>query len=165
MSLVRVETPMSELLDLRRICLFEDLDESALELVSSIVEYRRCPPESTLVEAGSSDRSLFIVYRGSIRIVKLGSDGQESAIAEVLPGQHVGEVTFVVGGHRTATAITNEAAELLVIDPWRFRKLAESHPRIAHRICWNLLRVLCRRLRDTDHWLFELMQASCVKVG
>ena len=149
--------PATQLIDLRRAWVFESLIEAEVEMVSAVVEYRNCPPETTVVEAGTSDRSLFVVYSGSVRIVKRETSGEETAIAEVLPGQHFGEVAFVDGGVRTATAITNEPTELLVIDPRRFAKLAESQPMAGYKIAWSLLRLMCGRLRNTDFWLFELM--------
>ena len=146
---------MVELLDFRRCWAFEGLNEAEVELVTSVVEYRRCPAETVVVESGSNNRCLYIVYSGSVRIVK--PDGG-APIAEVLPGQHFGEVSFVDGGVRSATALTNEPSELLVMDPRRFEKLAETHPQVAYRISWSLLRLLCSRLRNTDHWLFALME-------
>src|SRR5438477_227593 len=104
-------------LDLRRAWVFEALSESDVELVSSVVEYRNCPPDTVVVETGSIDRSLYVVHSGSVRIIRKDPSGAENAIAEVLPGQHFGEVSFVDGGMRTATAVTNEPTELLVIDP------------------------------------------------
>ena len=95
-------------LDLRKIWIFEGLSDAEVELVSSVVEYRHCPVETTVCEAGTSDRSLFVVYSGSVRIVKKEASGGESPIAEVLPGHHFGEVSFVDGGVRSATAVTNE---------------------------------------------------------
>jgi CRP-like cAMP-binding protein len=147
---------MLELLDLRKTWLFEGLTEADMELVSNLVEYRRCPAETTVVEAGTSDRRLFIVHSGSVRIVKR-ENSTESAIAEVLPGQHFGEVCFVDGGARTATAITNEPTELFVLEPGRVETLAETAPKAAYKILWSMLRLLCGRLRTTDYWLFELM--------
>ena len=155
---------MVELLDLRKAWLFESLSEQEVELISSVVEYRHCPAETTVVETGTSDRSLFIVYSGSVRIVKRDEAGVESPIAEVLPGQHFGEVSFVDGGARTATAVTNEPTELLVIEPRRFGKLAGDEPMVAYKVLWSMLRLLCGRLRNTDFWLFELMDRRLTKV-
>ena len=146
-----------ESLDLRRVWILEGLNAEELEKVSGVVEYRHCPAETRVVEAGTSDRSLFVVLSGSVRIVTTATDGAESPIAEVLPGQHFGEVCFVDGGARTASAMTNEATELLVIDPRRFARFAEVEPMAAYKILWSMLRLLCGRLRNTDHWLFELM--------
>jgi CRP/FNR family transcriptional regulator len=149
---------MMESLDLRKVWIFEGLNDEESEQVAAVVEYRHCPAESHVVEAGTADRNLFVVLSGSVRIVTQHADGGESPIAEVLPGQHFGEVCFVDGGARTATAITNESTELLVIEPRRFARFAESRPMAAYKILWSMLRLLCGRLRNTDHWLFELMR-------
>jgi CRP-like cAMP-binding protein len=148
---------MQTVLDLKRAWLFEGLDEAEVARVAEVVEYRHCPAETRVVEAGREERSLFVVYSGSVRIVTPDGKGNESAIAEVLPGQHFGEVCFVDGGARTASAVTNEPTELLVIDPRRFSSLAGHHPTVAYKVLWSMLRLLCGRLRNTDHWLFELM--------
>lgn len=144
-------------LDLRRATLFDALNDEEVEQVSAVVEYRRCPVDTCIVESGSAERSLFVIFSGSVRIIKRQADGTETPIAEVLPGESLGEVTFVEGGARTATAITNEPTELLMLEPKRFRKLADEHPAIAYKIAWALLRLVCRRMRNTDFWLFELM--------
>jgi CRP/FNR family cyclic AMP-dependent transcriptional regulator len=153
---------MVDLLDLRKLGLFEGLSAPELELMSSILEYRRCGADVEIVDAGSSDRGLFMVYAGSVRIVKRDEAGIESGIAEVLPGQHFGEVTFVASGQRSATALTNEPTELLVLDPIRFQKLAEEHPAVAQKVSWALLTVLCGRLRNTVSVLFDFMEASAL---
>jgi len=150
---------MTPNIELERVALFEALESDELELVSRMLEYRNCPAETRVVEAGSSDRSLYVVYSGSVRIVKSTPEG-ESAIAEILPGQHLGEVTFIDGGERTATAIANEQSELLVIDPRRFEELGQAAPAVAFKITWSILRLLSRRLRSTDFWLFSLMETG-----
>jgi CRP-like cAMP-binding protein len=148
---------MIELIDIRRAWLFEGLTEDEVAVLSAAVEYRRCPTGSVVVESGTVGRTLFIVYSGSVRIVRIGSGGQELPLSEVLPGQHFGEVSFIDGGVRSATAITNEPTELLVVEERSFARLSQSHPHIAQKMLLALTRLLCGRLRNADQWIYTLL--------
>jgi len=84
------------------------------------VRNRRLAAGEVLFHAGEPGDALYIVADGSIDILE---DGNARVLAELGPGQAVGEMALLSGGVRTATVRAKEDAELLAIDKEDFDEL------------------------------------------
>jgi membrane protein len=98
-----------------------------------------------LFSAGDRERSAYFVYYGRIGIY-IPSSGLESSIASMGPGEVFGEMAYILGEDRTATARAEEESAVLELPPSIFEQYLASHPDAAR----HLISSLSERLRTTD---------------
>ncbi|MHB8509587.1 MAG: Crp/Fnr family transcriptional regulator [Candidatus Dormibacteria bacterium] len=111
-------------------------------------QFRKTSP--ILVEGEVSDRVAFIIS-GRVKVSLNTDDGKEVLLALRGPGDLLGELSFLDGEPRSATAAALEAVEAQILTAEEFKRFLENHPRAA----LNLLQMLSRRLREADQKLIE----------
>jgi CRP-like cAMP-binding protein len=102
------------------------------------------PASSFLFMEGDMDDRMFLVRRGSVRITKR-EGSRTSILADLGPGAILGEMSLLDREPRSATAITLEETEFVVVDQALLEKTCSELPG------WfaAVVRVLVGRLRGT----------------
>lgn len=114
-----VADPKIELL--RRVPLFTQCKKEPLELISQLADEVDVADGYTLMRQGDLAREFFLIVDGRVRIER---DGK--AINTMGPGDYLGEIALLSEGRRTATAVTEGPAKLLVITHQGFNSLLNS---------------------------------------
>ncbi|MEI6845552.1 MAG: cyclic nucleotide-binding domain-containing protein [Candidatus Firestonebacteria bacterium] len=115
---------------------------------------RDCCKEKVLVEGEvlfsecEAGLSMYIVKKGSIKIYKMGFLG-ETVIAQINPGEFVGEMAVIDSSPRSATVKAIVNTELLELSRDSFNNLKKEFPMVAIKLMDLLLRSLSLRLRNT----------------
>ncbi len=103
------------------------------------------PAGYELFKEGEAGEEMYILQSGKVRIVKEVEDGEK--VLAVLPtGEFFGEMSILLNEPRTAGAIIEEDAKVLVIDADTFEAMIKSNVEIAFRI----IKKLAQRLLDTN---------------
>jgi len=130
--------------------LFSGLSEKEIaELVKSCTLHTFAPGEYVLQENETS-RHIFVILSGGIRIGKVLYAGDEKEFGELGAGDFFGEMAFLDGSPRSASASCIEETTLLRIDRDSFDKLAVRRPRIAYKIVSKIAVALGERLRSSN---------------
>lgn len=108
----------------------------------------------TVIQAGESDRSLYIVAAGRLEILRPRdrAGGPESlAVVYVCePGGVIGEQAFVDGRPRSATVRSIATGRLTRLTIDGFETFSGHYPALARRFLFDLARILSLRLRQTN---------------
>ena len=107
--------------------LFESFSPGERNRLASKFEFLQVPAGIAVVEEGSEDSALFLVKSGSIRIRNRAG----TELGTIGPNEFFGEVSFLTGVPRTASASTERDTELLRIDRDTLAELVVEHPRLA----------------------------------
>jgi len=99
------------------------------------------PAGTVIFEEDSHGREMFYVLRGSVSIRKGATE-----VGVIPAGKFFGEMSFLLGRPRTATAVAREDVECLVIHEENVEHLMREFPSI-HR---GMLTELAHRLRETS---------------
>jgi len=91
----------------------------------------------TLVRQGETADALYVVVTGRFAVT---IDGRREAIAEVGPGQPIGEIAFLAGGARTATVTALRDSLVLRLGRAEFEELSAKNPSIWHTLTVTLAR-------------------------
>jgi CRP-like cAMP-binding protein len=104
-----------------------------------------------LFRLGDTGRRLFIVQSGSLDVVVQGVDGHEQTLGRFGPGGVFGEVSFLLGGGRSASVRAHERSVIVGID-W-----AEGDATANGRLGLALAALLAQRLRSNNALLLDLL--------
>jgi len=118
---------------LRRVPLFAECRGEPLELIIKLADEVDVADGYTLMRQGDIAQEFFLIVTGKVRIER---DGQ--TVATLGEGDFLGEIALLSEGRRTATAVTEGPAKLLVITHRGFNSLLDSSPAIRAAILKGL---------------------------
>ena len=125
---------LEKLVILREATLFGGLSGEELYPVGEIAELVGHAPGDVVVRQGDPGDALFVVARGTLRVVK---DGK--ALREIGRGAVFGEVALLDGAPRAATVEAVTDAELLRVPRSELEALLDESPEIARAVIRMLL--------------------------
>ena len=97
--------------------LYRDLTPAEAEDLAAGLELRRFGPGEALTVQGATSDGAYVIASGTVVVTARLPGGGESAIAELGPGDLVGEMSLLMrGGRRTATARARGDVEALFTD-------------------------------------------------
>src|SRR5262245_19154903 len=133
--------------------LFGRLSTGEIDSLIGYTRVERYPAGRKIFAKGSPGQSLMAVLRGSIKISSLSSDGKEIVFRIINVGEIFGEIATLDGEERSAAAAAVTDCELLVLNRRDFVRMLENRS----DFCMILLRILCRRLRQTSEQVEDVM--------
>lgn len=125
------DNPKLELL--RRVPLFTQCRGEPLELIGRLADEVDVADGYTLMRQGDLGQEFFLIVDGRVRIER---DGQ--TINTLGPGDFLGEIALLDESRRTATAVTEGPAKLLVITHQGFNSLLGSSSSIRSAVMQSL---------------------------
>jgi CRP/FNR family transcriptional regulator, cyclic AMP receptor protein len=110
-------------------------------------------PNGTVVfREGEPGKEMFVIQSGRVAISKKVRD-VEKVLAVLGPGEFFGEMAIISNKPRSASAIVEDAARLLVIDPRTFEAMIRGNSEIAVR----MIKKLADRMADADAQIETLL--------
>ena len=107
---------------------------------------------SVLFEEGDEGDETYIILSGSIRIIKRMKQGDRT-LAVIPADEFVGEMATLLNEPRSATAIVEEDAKLLVVNSATFESMVKANSGIAYRI----IKKLAERIKNSNKQLEIMM--------
>lgn len=135
---------------IREIYLFKDLGLAEAERIRGLVKTEDFSPGDEIFSEGDTAVSLYIVKYGSVSITHTAASAQTN-VTTFGNGSHFGEMSFLDGEKRSATATAIEKTEVYRIDFEDLRNLLEAHPDMSVKVYKAFAVFLCGRLRMTTH--------------
>jgi signal transduction histidine kinase len=136
--------------------LFEGLDrEDIAHIAQDLHAIKITAGKSVICEHEHGD-CLYIILSGKVEISKELTENDESLMASLKvlePGDFFGEMSLLDNQPRSANAIAQTDAQLLLLPKEKFFQLSVSHP----TVMFNLIRTLSWRLRDTNQRFIDMM--------
>lgn len=129
--------------------IFGLLDDEEREALAQMMNSRDFKQGETVFHYGDPGGEIFILRSGHVELFVESTDGEKIVLAENEQGDVIGELSFLDGGPRTATAIAREDTQMLCLDRVRLLDFIDQHPHAA----MDVLTVIGRRLRATDELL------------
>ena len=138
---------------LRAIPLFRDLGEKDLADIAGLLIDRKFPRDAVIYEDGSIGDYMYIIQEGQVKVTKMSEDGREKILEILGPGNFHGEMALLDRAPRSASAKTITPCVLLALSRADFLGLLKQN----HEVTLELIRVLARRLRETDEQIKGLL--------
>jgi CRP/FNR family transcriptional regulator, cyclic AMP receptor protein len=141
---------------LERCAVFRALEVDARRQLAAHAQRRRFAAGDLIYQSGSAGQSMMAVVTGTVRISAHSPQGKEIILADLPPGEVVGEIAVLDGGQRSADAHALTNCEVLVLERRDVLPFLEQHP----QACLKLLELVCQRLRNTDQWITDIAFAE-----
>jgi CRP/FNR family cyclic AMP-dependent transcriptional regulator len=129
---------------LRNVPLFRSLNQRQLNAVVRFTDAHRARQGAVLTRKGQHGLEAFVIVDGKARVEVGGKK-----IAELGPGDFIGELSLIDGKPRTATVVAQTPMTLMVVRRRDFKFLRDSVPGLQEK----LILTLCERLRQADQAL------------
>lgn len=129
--------------------IFELLDDQERAALAERMDCRDFKQGDVIFDYGDPGGEIFILRSGQVEVYVENHEGEKIVLAENERGDVVGELSFLDGGHRTATAVARTDTQVLTMHRNRLLEFIDKHPHAA----LDLLTVVGRRLRATDELL------------
>lgn len=131
---------------LQQVPIFADLPKKDLAALDSHVTPSTLEKGSELAREGRAPTQMFVLVDGTAA-VRRGASNRK--VAELGPGDTVGELSLLDRGKQSATVVALTECEVLVVPINEFRSMLEDSPAFALK----LLRSMAARLRATTDQL------------
>jgi cAMP-dependent protein kinase regulator len=114
---------------LRSVPLFESLSSDERRTIAQHADEIQVPEGTELVRQGEFAYEFFVLEEGTADVVR---DGER--VAELGPGDFLGEMGIVGKVVRNATVVTTSPARAIVMTEQAFRSMRTLNPAVAERI-------------------------------
>ena len=109
---------------------FKDLDPlTGLDLLEAF-ELQGFRPGDILIESGSEGSGVWVIATGEVEITIPGESGEDKSVAQLGPGQVVGEISLIKGQKTTATVTANSRVGALFLPKERFDEVIGSNEEV-----------------------------------
>ena len=126
--------------------IFQGFTPAQVQQLTDQSNVLECEAGALFIRRRTVYRSVFIVLSGTMEVL-----GNEKVVARIGKGELVGEVSFVLGGMRSADVRASDGgAQVLSLQENVLRKTLEGDPALASRFYHNLSRILALRLSGTS---------------
>jgi CRP/FNR family transcriptional regulator, cyclic AMP receptor protein len=140
---------MTDVAMIGEVPIFELMDDDERAAVAQMMDCRNFAAGETIFGFGDPGGEIFVLLSGRVEVFVESGDGEKIVLAENERGDVIGELSFLDGGRRSATAVAREETRTLSMHRDRLLEFIDNYPHAA----MDLLTVVGRRLRATDDLL------------
>ena len=128
---------------LKKVPLFSGCSKNELRELAKTADELDVREGTVLTREGKPGREFFVLIEGTARVTRNGKK-----IADLGPGDWVGEIALITNSPRTATVTTTSPVDLLAITDRRFHSVVETMPSIALKVLSSVGERLTRDARS-----------------
>lgn len=126
---------------------FAGLSESALAFIERTAQNRRFATGQMLLRQGDPSDCMHVILSGRVTLERTHPHMLERVtLAELGPGEVVGEMGLLDGEPRSATVVAIAPTETIELDAVLLNDILRQYPQVSSK----LLRILSQRLRSTN---------------
>jgi CRP/FNR family cyclic AMP-dependent transcriptional regulator len=130
---------------LKKIELLASLTDEELRVISSRFMIKKIKKGEVILREEDTNNFMYMILSGKLKIVRATGNGKEMILAIHHSGQFFGEISLIDGKTSPATVVAAEDSLVAVVSRKDFHDLLTSH----RKVLFNLLQIMCARLRDS----------------
>ena len=128
---------------LDKVYLFEGLAPEELATIEQHAVNKRYRKNTVIIERGDDANTLYVLLEGQVKAYVADDSGKEIVLSQQGPGAVLGELALLAEIPRTASVMTLEDSEFVVLSKRSFMQCITDHPHIA----FNLIRALAGQVQ------------------
>ena len=123
--------PFDSIASLKKIELFDCLDDAACDRVSKLIKWRQYRKGTEVLPYKGESTDVYFIASGRVRITIYSFSGKEISYQELGPGKMFGELSAIDQLPRTATVMTSEPSRIGAISRNDYWQLVDQYPGVA----------------------------------
>ncbi len=128
---------------LNQVYLFEGLSDDELGAIQQHAVTKRYRKNTVIIDRGDDANALYFLVGGRVKAYVADENGKEIILSELGRGAVIGELALLAEMPRTASVMTLEDSEFLVLAKRSFMQCLQGHPNIA----FNLISALAKQVQ------------------
>ncbi len=130
----------------------KNLTNEEVRILSQTVHRRTYWAGETIIEEDSGGRDVFILISGKVRVETAipGKHEGKQTLYTIMQGEVFGEFSFIDGTPRSATIISDEECEVMILSYSEFKNMAKKHTHLALALMENIAKMLTERIRNIN---------------
>lgn len=134
---------------------FQNISLNGLSALAARGQKRVFSPNASLMGQGELGDTMYIIVSGRVSVKRTHPDLTEPLLlAELGPGEVIGEMRLLDGEPRSATVVALEETETMEMTARDLAETMVQYPEVAQ----TLLHILSRRLRTTDDLMAHVLE-------
>jgi CRP/FNR family transcriptional regulator, cyclic AMP receptor protein len=129
-------------LGLRRVALLQGLPPERLDAIAKQCAWRLYSAGDQVVSRASSDRGVYLVSSGKVRVTTYSASGRQVTFRDVAAGDSFGEVAAIDGLPRSADVQALEDTLLATLPHDVFQRLLSDEPSVVQQVLERLTRLV-----------------------
>ena len=123
--------------------LLEPIEAQLLAKIEPLLEWFGMPAGTVLFQEGDPARDAYIVLSGRLGVF-VAAEAELIPVAQISPGEMVGEMSLISGEPRSATVLALRDSEAVRLPQDAFAQLMDAHPQVG----FFIMRLLAARLKE-----------------
>ncbi len=123
---------------IERVPIFNNLDKSEMEEISSIISRKQFKKNEMIYMAGQTGGSLYVINDGKVKITRISSSGKEQVIRILEAGEFMGELSIFGSSLLMDNAEALTDTSMCIIDKRDLKDLLKKYPLISFKIMEEL---------------------------
>ena len=115
----------------KKIPFLSEFSDDELKEMSDLSERRKFPPGSSVLYEGDKNKTPYLILKGRVKIILSDKKGKEIIISTLKEGDYFGEMALFDQLPRSATVVTLEDSEFLIISPEVLLDKISKNPRLS----------------------------------
>jgi CRP/FNR family transcriptional regulator, cyclic AMP receptor protein len=137
---------------LKKVNIFQDLDEQDLIAISDICIVRQYKIDEIIFEEGSKGNELYIILDGSIGLEISKYDGSGfNKFCSIPANEVVGDLAFIDNIKRSSRAVSQSKQEIALVERDALYACFDKFPRMGYLVMRRLCELVAKRLRLTNN--------------
>lgn len=129
---------------LARVPLFEGLAVEQLTRLKEHASLKSFPKNTILITQGDTTNTMYVVISGQVKVFLSDAEGKQVDINFLEGGSHFGELALLDNEPRSASVMTTEQTQCLMLSKSGFEQCLKANPNLA----LTLINLLSRTVRD-----------------
>jgi CRP-like cAMP-binding protein len=126
------------------------LDEKQRQLLDDVIQEQSLPSDVPVIHQGRGGRALYLLYAGSVRIVRKRETGEKVELLAPQGLKLFGEMSFFSDEPASADVVTDQHCTIYRIDHERFEQLQKEAPDVAMDLMTMVVRNMGATIRRLD---------------
>ena len=145
-----MSTPLNAL---KTVPLFSPLSDEEVALLSEVTTVKSFAKSQTIIHKSDEGDMFFSILTGKVKVILTDEEGKEYIVCILRPMEFFGEMSLLDGEPRSASVVTMDETEVLVLRREDFVALLQKNP----MLCIKLIGVLGQRLRKANQHIESLV--------
>lgn len=132
---------------LKKISIFLGLNNEELKEILKLTSSKKYSKNNEIiVREGDSGDSFYMISNGKVKVTREDENGKVVVVSIMGAGDFFGEMCLIDNSYRSANVVSMINTEVLTLSGKDFLNLVNTNSRIS----FNLIKVLCARIRKLD---------------